>query len=339
MMRSMPIACFGLLVADCVTAIVDVLPRRGTLEVVDRIELHVGGCAANTALSLAKLGVPTMLLGAVGSDGLGDFVVNTLRTDGVDTRGVCRFPEVPTAATMVCVHSDAERSFLHVPGANARFVYANIDWEAVGTSTIFHIAGPQLMVALEAENGVAMVAAQAKQRGMTVTLDTVMNPRSLGWTALKDALPFLDWMLPSEAEARRLTGETDVWCQAEAFRAGGARNVAIKRGEHGCFVMPESGAAFAVPAYPTVAVDSLGAGDAWVAGFLLGLLQGWDAPETARFANAVGASAVTEYGATTGIGTEAQTRARMEAHGVAPPIYIPSRMGCVPLPPANHPLD
>ena len=307
----MKISCFGILVADCVTAPVDALPRRGTLEIVERVELHVGGCAANTALALAKLGEPPVLLGAVGTDALGDFVVATLNAGGVDTRGVRRLSGVPTAATAVCVHSDAERSFLHVSGANARFIAADTDWERCHDAAIFHIAGPQLMGALEAENGIAAVAEEAKRRGMIVTLDTVMNPRSLGYSALRDALPFLDWVLPSEAEAEQLTGEKDVRGQARALRAGGARNVGIKRGDQGCFVLPEAGEPFVVPAFPVVAVDSLGAGDAWVAGFLLGLLRGWNAAHTARFANAVGASAVEEYGATTGVRSEAETLLRV----------------------------
>lgn len=303
------IVCFGLLVADCVTATVDALPPRGTLEIVERVELHVGGCAANTAIALAKLGIAAAIIGGVGADGLGDFVRGAVAAAGVDTRGVKRFTGVPTAATAVCVHSDAERTFLHVPGANAVFCAADTDWGVTHDAAVFHIAGAQLMGALEAENGIAAVARAAKQRGMTVTLDTVMNPRSLGWNALKDALPFVDWMLPSEAEAEQLTGKRGAAAQARAFQAAGATSVAIKRGGDGCAVFPAGGAPFTVPCYPVSAVDTLGAGDAWVAGFLLGLLRGFDTLQTARLANAVGAFAVQSFGATTGIRSEADTLA------------------------------
>ncbi|MBC8143928.1 MAG: sugar kinase [Armatimonadetes bacterium] len=303
------VICFGLLVADCVTATVDTLPERGTLAIVDRVELHVGGCAANTAIALAKLGLSAGIIGGVGADGLGDFVLGAVAGAGVDVRGVKRFANVPTAATTVCVHSDAERTFLHVPGANARFVASDADWSVIDGAGVFHIAGAQLMGALERENGIAAVAEEAKRRGMTVTLDTVMNPESLGWQALAPALPFVDWMLPSEPEAATLTGETDLSRQAEAFRTAGAKNVAIKRGAAGCAVFPDSGAPFTVPPLSVAALDTLGAGDAWVAGFLLGLVRGLPAPETARFANAVGAFAVTGYGATTMIRTEAETLA------------------------------
>ncbi len=306
------IACFGLLVADCVTATVDSLPERGTLQLVDRVELHVGGCAANTAVSLAKLGANVALLGAVGTDGLGDFILHAVRAAGVDTGGVRRFAEVPTAATTVCVHSDAERSFLHVPGANAAFRASDTNWDATQGATIFHIAGPQLMTALEAENGIATITQEAKRRGMLVTLDTVMNPRSRGWSALKDAMPFVDWFLPSDAEARSLSGESDLESQVEFFRSGGATNVAIKTGKDGCYVAPLEKDNFYVPGFVVDAVDSLGAGDAWIAGFLWGLARGWHVPETALFANAVGAHAVQSYGATTGIPEEADILAFLQ---------------------------
>lgn len=303
------VICFGLLVADCVTAPVDALPERGTLALVERVELHVGGCAANTAIALAKLGASVGILGGVGADGLGDFVRGTVEAAGVDVRGVKRLPGAPTAATVVCVHTDAERTFLHTPGANARFIASDTDWGAAAGAGIFHIAGAQLMGALEKENGIVQVAQEAKNRGMIVTLDTVMNPESLGMAALAPALPFIDWLLPSESEAAVLTEKTDAAQQAEAFRSAGAKNVAIKRGAAGCAVFPDTGEAFTVPPFPVSAVDALGAGDAWVAGFLLGLLRGWSDRETARFANAVGACAVTGFGATTTIRTEAETLA------------------------------
>ena len=301
------IACFGLLVADCVTAVVDKLPARGTLEIVDRIELHVGGCAANTAIALAKLGAKVTIIGGVGTDGLGDFVLNTIHSAGVNIAGVKRFANTPTAATTVCVHSDAERSFLHVPGANAVFVSSDAEWNHIEEATIFHIAGPQLMGALEAENGIAKIAQEGKRRGMIVTLDTVMNPQSLGWAALEEAMPWIDWFLPSYAEAAALSGEHDPALQAKFFQAVGATNVAVKLGASGCFVAPSDSDSFIVSGFPVAAVDSLGAGDAWVAGFLFGLSHEWDVLKIARFANAVGASAVQSFGATTGIATERET--------------------------------
>jgi len=306
------IACLGLLVADIVGATIDQLPERGTLDLIQRIELHTGGCAANTGAGLAKLGVPTAILGKVGADALGDYVVAALAGTGADTRGIVRDPAVATASTIVTVHSDAERSFLHVIGANAALTAADVEWSVIaGDTRILHIAGLQLLTALEGQ-GVCDILSEAKRRGLVTSLDTVMNPRSLGWDGLAPALPYLDWALPSFDEAKALTGETKALRQARKLQAAGARNVAVKMGANGCLIAPSDAAPFHVRAYAVDAVDSLGAGDAWVAGFLTGLLHDWTLEKTAHFANAVGAACVQAYGSTTGVVPLAQILERLD---------------------------
>jgi sugar/nucleoside kinase (ribokinase family) len=255
--------------------------------------------------------VSTAAVGKVGSDGFGDYLTQALAGQGVDTRGIVRDAAASTAATMVVVHSDAERSFLHVAGANATFRTEDMPWEVAEGARILHVAGLQLLSSLEGE-GVAHVLAAARERGLLTTLDTVMNPHSRGWDGIAPALPHLDWAVPSFEEAAQLTGETKALRQAERFRDAGAKNVAIKMGAHGCLVLPEAGKGFHVPPIPVEAVDALGAGDAWVAGFLTGLLNNWPIERTARFANAVGACCVQALGATTGVRSLAETLAMIE---------------------------
>src|SRR3954447_19752038 len=100
------IACLGVLVADLLARPVDGMPPKGRLGLVDRMELHVGGCAANTGIDLAKLGVSTAVLGKVGADGLGGFMVRTMEDAGVDVRGVVQDSSVGTSGSMVLVGSD-----------------------------------------------------------------------------------------------------------------------------------------------------------------------------------------------------------------------------------------
>jgi sugar/nucleoside kinase (ribokinase family) len=301
------IACLGLLVADTVGATIDALPTPGTLALIDRIELHTGGCAANTGGSLAKIGVSTAVLGKVGSDGYGDFLVRALGDMGVDTRGIRRDASVATASTIVTVHSDAERSFLHVIGANAKLTAADVDWDVVDDGAkIFHIGGLQLMSAMEGDDA-REVLKQAKSKGLMTTLDTVMNPRSRGWAGIAPALPYLDWALPSIEEAKALTGEEKALRQARRFQEAGAKNVAVKMGANGCLIVPHDDEPFHVAPLTVEAVDSLGAGDAWIGGFLTGLLHQWPLRKTALFANAVGACCVQSYGATAGVRTLEET--------------------------------
>lgn len=306
------VACLGILVADTVGKPIDALPEKGGLALVERIELHTGGCAANTGVALVKLGVSTAVLGKVGTDGFGEYVAGAMERQGLDTRGLVRDPASATAATIVVVHSDAERSFLHVPGANATYGPDDVNWDVIAGARILHIAGLQLLPAFEGEP-LARTLAEAKRRGLTTALDTVMNPRSRGWDGIAAALPHLDWALPSHEEAALLTGETDEAAIVDRFKSAGAKNVAIKRGARGCLVAPENGPIIEAPALSVRAVDALGAGDAWVAGFLAGLLQDWPLAKTARFANAVGACCVQALGATTGVRTRDETLAMMKA--------------------------
>ena len=296
------IVCLGVLVADVVAKPVDALPQRGTLELIERVELHIGGNAANTAASVAKLGLPVQLVGKVGDDNFGAFLTGALAKVGVDTRAVAVDPVAPTSVSLVTVHSDAERSFLHAAGANASLGPEDVDWEALAGAHFFHVAGLQLLPGLEGEP-MAVVLAEARKRGMVTLLDTVMNPRSAGWSGLAPALPHLDWFVPSVDELRQLCGEATLTEQIAACRSvNPALNMAVKVGGEGCWIAEAGKELVHVPAEANVTVvDTLGAGDAWCAGFLAGISRGMEAVEAATLANKVGAACVQALGATTGI--------------------------------------
>ncbi|HZO86842.1 MAG TPA: carbohydrate kinase family protein [Chthonomonadaceae bacterium] len=306
------VTCVGILVADVVGKPIDALPGRGKLALVDRMELHSGGCAANTGISLAKLGVDTAIIGKVGDDGFGDFLVRRFEQFGIDAGGVARDKETATSATMVLVHSDGERSFLHYLGANATLALEDIDLERVRRSKILHIAGALVMPRLDGAP-TAELLRQAKEAGITTAFDTVWDARGLWMEKVGPCLPYVDYLLPSYEEARMLAGGREDPAEiAQYLIDAGAKVVGLKMGERGAYIRAADGTAFTVPILPVQAVDALGAGDAFVAGFLAGLARGWDLERCARFATAVGACCVTALGATTGVKTFEETVAFME---------------------------
>jgi sugar/nucleoside kinase (ribokinase family) len=307
------VICLGILVADVVGQPVDAYPERGKLVLVDRMELHSGGCAANTGISLGKLGVPTGVIGKVGHDGFGSFLVEELARHGVDTRGVRRDPEVNTSATMVLVHGDAERSFLHYLGANACFSREDVDMELLHGARILHVAGAFLMPRLDGAPAAELLR-EARRMGLTTSLDTAWDSRGRWMSLLRPCLAHLDLMTPSIEEARCLTGRDEPTEVAQVLLDAGVRTVALKMGERGCYVRTAE-REFAIAAFPVDAVDALGAGDAFTAGFLAGVARGWDLEETARFACAVGARCVTALGATTGVGSMEETLRFMKRFG------------------------
>jgi len=294
------VVCLGILVADVVGKTIEAFPPKGTLAAVERMELHAGGCAANTGLALTKLGVKTAVMGKVGDDGFGQFLAQTLDSHGVDTRGVVRDTVEATSATMVAVDSAGERTFLHYQGANAVFTANDVVWPVIEASPILHIAGPFLMPRyMGADN--AAVLKRAKELGKVTTLDSVWDPSGRWMSILDPCLPDLDYLLPSLAEARLLTGLDKPEDITQAFLDRGVGVVGLKLGEEGSYLHTAVGDRLHVPPFAVNAVDALGAGDCWVAGFLCGLLRGWDLEKTMRFANAAGACAVQALGATTGI--------------------------------------
>ena len=234
-----PIASVGILVADVVAKPVSHYPERGVCAHVERMELHVGGCASNTGLALAKLGLPVRIVGKVGRDPFGDFLLAELNRYGADTRGVRRSDTAGTSSTMVMVHPDGERSFIHYRGANAEFTPDDIDWSVIGDCAVFHLAGVYLMPQMDGEPA-ARVLQEAKRRGMTTCLDTTWDASGQWMRLLQPCLPHLDYITPNYGEASMLTGETDPERIADRLLAEGVGTAVIKMDAQGCFVKNRS---------------------------------------------------------------------------------------------------
>ncbi|MGQ9580211.1 MAG: carbohydrate kinase family protein, partial [Armatimonadota bacterium] len=165
------VTCLGILVADVVGKPVDQVPERGKLVLVDTMELHTGGCASNTGTSLAKIGIDTAIIGKVGDDGFGDFMIKELGKWGADCSGIVRDRVARTSATMVLVHGDGERSFIHYIGANATLTEDDVNFDVIKGSKVLHVAGTFLMPAFDGEP-TARVLRKAQEMGILTSLDT-----------------------------------------------------------------------------------------------------------------------------------------------------------------------
>ena len=293
------VMCLGILVADVVAKPVDVFPERGKLVLVERMGLHTGGCASNTAIGLARIGISAGIIGKVGNDGFGDFFLSVMEREGIDATGVARAAATNTSATMVLVHGDGERSFIHYLGANATLRAEDVDPAAFAGARLLHVAGALLMPALDGEPTMRLLL-EAKARGLITSLDTAWDSTGRWMELIAPALPHLDYFVPSIEEARMLTGAQAPADVADALLAHGVGVVALKMGEHGCYVASRS-QRLRLPAFDVATVDATGAGDAFAAGFLAGVVKGWSLEQTARFANAVGALCVLDIGTTAGI--------------------------------------
>lgn len=300
------------MVADVVGRPLRAVPDPGRLVLVDEMSIHTGGCAVNAATTLARLGIPVEVIGKIGEDPFGDFVLNAMKERGIGTSGVKRDPKAGTSATMVMVAPDGERRFVHYIGANAGLTLADVDMQMVTGASILHVAGSLVMPGIDGEP-TAELLRQAQAAGVTTFLDTVWDDTARWMKTLHPCLPHIDYFVPSLAEAQALTGMETPGEVAKFLLGKGVKTVALKMGADGCLVMSDRGDEIRLRAFEINVVDATGAGDAFAAGFIAGIYQDWPLEQTARFANGVGALCVTGVGATGGIRSMAETLAFIES--------------------------
>ncbi len=289
------VVCLGILVADVIARPIDALPRSGTLAYLTDVSLRGGGCALNTATVLTRFACTTAVAGKIGDDAFGDFLGELLDERHIDRRAVLRDGSTATSATVVLVDARGERTFLHMKGANAELRSEELDLDAVCAGRCLHVAGALVMDAFDGEPCAAVLQA-ARRRGALTSVDTVWDP-SGRWERILPCLPHVDVFAPSLAEAQAISGRDDAEAAAAWLRRAGARDVVVKLGAEGCYVAGDG----LVGPVAVTAVDGTGAGDAFVAGLLYGVLSGWPIVRSARLANAAGALATTAIGATEGV--------------------------------------
>ena len=298
------VLCVGILVADLFVPPLPRLPLPGELQLVDDMLLSTGGCAANTAMDLARLGARVAVAGKVGNDFFAGFVRRELAAKGVDATGIRQSATAPTASTVILPVIGQDRRYIHAVGANAELRVADVDLDQVARSRVLYVGGYLLFPGFEPA-GLAGLFHFAQEQGIQTVLDVAGPKAEQGLEALAPVLPLTDVFLPNQDEAAIMTGESDAWRQSEILLECGAKTIVITRGAEGAIVRTRQ-AAFSAAALPIDFIDGSGAGDAFDAGYIVGLLDGWDIERTIAFASAVGASACTRLGTTPGVFTRAE---------------------------------
>jgi sugar/nucleoside kinase (ribokinase family) len=313
---SCDVLCTGLIVADHVAAPVPALPASGALVSTPKTELTIGGCAANVAVDLVKLDVPANLVGRVGNDVLGQFVIDRLQAAGVGCHGLVASDVSQTATTLVVNVEGEDRRFIHAPGANVELTGHEVTAQMLSECRIVYVGGFGMNPALSGTN-VAEMFATARRLGVLTVLDVVVGDPQTIAELMTPVLPFTDLFLPNTDEARLMTGIESPVRQAEHFRSLGASAVAVTCGGDGAVLVSQPGGARRIKAHSVDQVDGTGGGDAFAAGMMLGLLNDADLEECLLYGAAMGASCVQTTGATTGTFNRAELREFVEQHPLA----------------------
>ena len=311
------VVCAGIVVADVFVPPLARLPEPGELVATDDFVVETGGCAANAAIALARLGVRPTVVAKVGSDHFGDFIVDELSAAGVDVSGVGRAAGLGTSKTVIVPVSGEDRRFIHTFGANAALCSADIAAAIATAPDVLYIGGFLVLPALR-QDELAALLRRARQAGTRVVLDVVAPAgQALSLDDVAGVLPEVDYFVPNDDEAAALTGASDPHRQAERLLELGAGTVIVTMGEHGLIATgPDGPVELSAPHVDVV--DPSGAGDAFAAGLVCGLLEGWALPRCLEFASMIGACACTKLGCTAGLPTRAEADAYLESHARCP---------------------
>jgi sugar/nucleoside kinase (ribokinase family) len=308
--------CAGGLVADVITGPLAKLPRHGEVVLVKTMKLFRGGCAANTAYGLARLGVPVDVIGKVGRDFFGGFIRESLRRDGVGTARILTDPEINSTSCVVMLAAGGERSFCYHPGATEALDAQDLrdsGWERAPAGSVLHVATPSKLLRLD----IKTLLQKARRKDLVTTLD-LDGSQNRDWVRrVWPALPYTDILFGNFGEGRILTGQKTPEGVGRAVLARGVKKLVLKFGARGSLLVCQEGSV-RVPGIRVRAVDSTGAGDLFASGFLAwalknGLFQkpAWtkaEMREALRFANVCGATCVTQAGASLGLATFASLR-------------------------------
>ena len=244
----------------------------GTLTRVDGVDIHAGGVVANTGLAMMLFGMDVSLMGKIGKDAFGSMIFDLLRERATTygnphdiADGMIVSDKTTTSYTIVIAPPERDRLFLHDPGANDNFRLADLDFETVRSSRLFHFGYPTLMTSMFRENGrelIEMFRAVDTEGVMTsldlAAVDEQTEAARADWkTILQNLLPYVDFFMPSYEELARmldreslerlrarsrggditeaLSIEEDVALLAERMINMGAKVVLIKCGAKGFY--------------------------------------------------------------------------------------------------------
>jgi 2-dehydro-3-deoxygluconokinase len=267
----------------------------GSLAHVSDFTLGIGGAESNVAIALARLGTPARWVGRVGADSIGRRVLRELRAEGLDVRGVVD----STAPTGIMVKeqrtNDATRvQYYRSESAGSRLSIADLADADLDGAALLHVTGITPALSETAKEAVLAAASLARNAGVPVSFD--VNHRSSLWR--EDPAPLYrelasraDIVFAGEDEGRLLFPDAAAAdAIAESIAGLGPTQVIIKRGDAGCVALID-GTSYSRAAITVRAIDTVGAGDAFVAGYLAELLAGLSIDERLTTAVTLGAFA------------------------------------------------
>jgi sugar/nucleoside kinase (ribokinase family) len=260
--------------------------------VADDMMITLGGSSAIVAHNLAALGNRVGFISRVGDDPMGQITLDRLAAAGVDISRVRRSKKTASGLSVI-LHHESWRNILTFLGTISQLKFQDLDLDYISSSRHFHLSSIFLQSALRPH--VTELFRYLKSAGLTISMDTNDDPDDQ-WQGLADVLPYVDVLLPNEREALKISGEVHLERAVDRL-AEVVPLVVVKLGPQGA-IARRGKKRFTSAALKVKALDAVGAGDSFDAGFLTQYLRGADIEACLRYANVAGALSTTKAGGT-----------------------------------------
>ncbi len=252
-----------------------------------------GGSAANTIVALSRLGVDAGFMGIVGRDKESELILEEFRKEGVETR--IRKEEGYTGAAIGFIDAKGERALYIHPGVNDKLHMENIDMEFIDNAKFLHTSSFVNKEQLE------MQCELARKIKSKLSFSPGMLSFKYELADLVELIERSEVVFLSIRELKSLMKDDNYEKGSDVLLNIGAKIVCVTLGERGCYVADSTGELHLIDAYPTDVVDTTGAGDAFAAGFLYGLLHEKGIYESGKTGNLVASFCIREYGCRKGL--------------------------------------
>jgi 2-dehydro-3-deoxygluconokinase len=274
-------------------------PRIGRMRDTRQLDVSIAGAESNVSVGFCRLGRTSTWIGRIGDDEFGELILKTLRGEGVGVSGVRRDAQRQTALMFKERRADnvVQVTYYRRGFAGSALAPEDVDTDLIASARILHVTGITLALSESARSAVAFAMDVARNAGVLVSLD--VNYRSRLWSKEEAAR-----VVGSFCERADIVfaGDDELFAVGvdglegvSALSDGGVREVVVKQGSRGATSFTTEGV-FVEPAFSVRAVDPVGAGDAFVAGYLVAMLDGFGPPERLKMGCATGAFAASNFG-------------------------------------------
>jgi sugar/nucleoside kinase (ribokinase family) len=297
-MRSFDLMAFGEVALDVILCGVDQVPRQwSVLGKAKAANLFTAGSAGYVAQCFSKLGGRAAIMGRIGDDNAGRFILEGFKQCGVSTNNLLVEKSVETEISMVVLYNDGNKS--SVVSSILPLKLAQFGKKCLTGGRAFHVGGYLLYPNLWRKRILPWIRL-AKVEGQLVSMDPQMSATGKWSEPFQGIVEHVDVLLLDEDEAKKISKRERLADAIEKLLKDGASVVAVKAGRQGC-ILGHDGRMRRIPRFKTKPVSTIGAGDAFDAAFIYGSLQGWPVEKRGQFANVVAAISTTQLGCMTAV--------------------------------------